>query len=79
MKLIFLMAITALNAFEQTNYPFFEGKSNEEIAGKYLGLHKDYLQDTLVSMFLTGVEENLDLPEQFDWRNETDCINPVRD
>lgn len=45
-----------------------------------MGLHKDYLQDTMLSMFMLGEVEGLDLPESFDWREkEPDCIHPVRD
>lgn len=80
MKVQFLfLAISAISCFEKTNYPMFEGKSNEELQ-QYLGLHKDYLQDTMLSMFMTGVESGMELPESFDWREKMpECIHPVRD
>ena len=33
----------------------------------------------MLSMFMTYEVENIELPESFDWRDKTDCINPVRD
>ncbi len=82
MKVLFsaLLVISTLNAFESTNYDFLDGKTEEEIKGHYLGLHPDFLQDTMLSMFMTNKIENLDLPESFDWREKSpDCIHPVRD
>lgn len=80
MKLLLLaLAITATLSFETVEYDMFEGKSKEEIQS-YLGLHKDYLQDTMLTMFMTGSVSNMDLPDSFDWRTEkAECIHPVRD
>jgi cathepsin B len=81
MKLILIsIAITSMACFEKTEYSFFKNMSNEEIAGRYLGLRTDFLQDTMLSMFLESHGTDQDLPESFDWREKMpDCVHPVRD
>lgn len=72
------MAIASIQSFETVSYEMFEGKNDEELQ-YYLGLHKDYLQDTMLSMFLQGEYSGADLPESFDWREKSpECIHPVR-
>lgn len=45
-----------------------------------MGLHPDFLQDTMLTMFLRPQAEFTDLPDHFDWRGENpSCVHPVRD
>ena len=75
---LFVFIMATFFAFEQTSYDFLEGLSKEEIKSRFLGLHDDYLQDTMLSMFLTSEPKGMDLPESFDWTQESKCIHPVR-
>lgn len=76
---LFLLVILGTICFESTHYDFLNGLTKEEIKRNYLGLHDDYLKDTMLSMFMTSTPEYLDTPESFDWtkKNPT-CIHPVR-
>lgn len=69
--------------FTSTHYEFMSNMSNEEFRFKYLGLHDDFLQDTMLNMFLSVTEDesvNDELPESFDWRQQmAECVHPVRD
>ena len=58
MKILSILLVTYF-AFETTKYEFLEGLSKEEIKKHYLGLHDDYLKDTLLSMFMTSTPENI--------------------
>lgn len=86
MKTIFLFAALmtlASCSFTTTNYPQFENMSNDEFSRTHLGLHTNFLQDTMLNMFLAEEAPdsvNDDLPDSFDWREEMgQCVHPVRD
>ena len=66
MKVFFLVILGTI-CFESTHYDFLNGLTKEEIRRNYLGLHDDYLKDTMLSMFMTSSPEYLDTPESFDW------------
>lgn len=75
-----LCLIGAAFSYEKTSYPFFEGKSHDEIRTYYLGLNTDFDKDTMLSMFLEPKIENANLPDNFDWREKMgSCVHPVRD
>ena len=75
------MASQAL--FTTKNYDFMSNLSNDEFRGRYLGLREDFLQDTMLSMFLAEKGDksvNDELPENFNWKvANPDCVHPVRD
>lgn len=82
--LLFLaLFAVATTTFTTTSYSRFENMSNDEFRTKFLGLHKDFLQDTMLNMFLAEEAPesvNDELPESFDWREEMgECVHPVRD
>lgn len=83
MFLIALVMGVAMCDFTSTHYEFMSNMSNEEFSSKYLGLNGDFLQDTMLSMFLSVTEDesvNDQLPESFDWRQEMpNCVHEVRD
>lgn len=76
MKTIFFAFLINFSvAFETTEYPQFKNKSKDELQ-RYMGLHPDYMQDTMLSMFLRPEAENIALPEHFDWREQkAECIH----
>lgn len=77
---LLLIAIATTNCFETTTYDFLQNKTPEQIQQHYLGLRPDYLQDTMLSMFLVSHGSDKALPESFDWREKMpECIHPVRD
>jgi cathepsin B len=84
MKIAILIAFVfgvAMADFTSTHYENMSDMSNEEFRVRYLGLRDDFLQDTMLSMFLsvTGTETD-DLPESFDWREASpECVHAVRD
>ena len=80
MKLfVSLFLASQIISFEKTTYPQFANKSHQELQ-QYFGLHPDYLQDTMLSMFMQPKVEGIQLPEGFDWREKSpECIHPVRD
>ena len=78
--LLFLIGITTCT-FTTTTYPGMSDLSNDEFRFKYLGLRDDFLQDTMLSMFLSvSGNQGSDLPESFDWRAKSpSCVHAVRD
>lgn len=83
MKTILFLMISGMawSTFTTTHYPEMSILSNDEFRSRYLGLRDDFLQDTMLSMFLSVSETSgTDLPESFDWREASPkCVHPVRD
>ncbi len=79
MKLfVALLAISCANSFETTTYPKFENLTDEEIQNKFLGLHDNWLQDTMLTMFMPYQLTNQDLPESFSWTDKMpECVHRV--
>ena len=79
-----LLLIAAISStFTTTHYETMSEMSNEEFRVKYLGLREDFLEDTMLSMFLSEEGDasiNDELPTDFDWRQKNaKCVHPVRD
>lgn len=79
--MILMIAGVAWSSFTTTHYPEMSELSNDEFRARYLGLRDDFLQDTMLSMFLSvSGNSGTDVPDSFDWREaKPECVHAVRD
>lgn len=83
MKYLLLAIILGVStcSFTTKFYPGMSDLPKDVFRARYLGLRDDFLQDTMLSMFLSvSGNSGSDLPESFDWRKENaECVHAVRD